>query len=662
MKKKNCLKLFVCLVLTVFALFGFCCSSFAKTTTAAPRQFSAAESIFLRAPSYSTYYNQKVYTLDEYDNFLKAFDTSTSSFEMEYLSLEEYEIVDALYIQNNLFVLASKESVPCVLCINIETKDLKILTSTSISLNHDKLFVDDATLDTDELWIISLTNKLTNQDVTPTIIFANKTDFSVNFECDITFDTTQTNVSNVKSSLYKLFAVDSSTTEIRLMFVHNTSVSFTHISLATAKTETAQITSITPLYEALDNTNSKIKITSANLMTISTKTHFAITYAEPESENLTQNTQIYSFNIGDGANTYFEKKSYITVSNHPSVLTNGEYLVYPENQTIHYDKITLVEGTYTAESDSISNPLLEICYYNDDAFIYKKTSTFTPLLKNPWDANPITIIPENVDLIQIGLSSVKSNGYQIVDYVYCLYTANDTNYTGYVKLEHLQSKDTVELKDYKHNPIFTVVAGTNLYTLPTKVVSPNEITDTAYSLVIKKIEANLKVAVVDTICEYTANNTTMVKVKVGEDVGYIDCSSIIDPPERINFLTTNAIIKKDGTNVYSSASESSKIDDVLNKDTPVQIIGKRNVGNGFTYIMYNDEYGNVLDGYIKTDYLETVTWTTLQIVGCILIAINLGLLILILMFKRRKIGPDGQKYKKQEKANYKEEPVVQEEN
>ena len=74
--------------------------------------------------------------------------------------------------------------------------------------------------------------------------------------------------------------------------------------------------------------------------------------------------------------------------------------------------------------------------------------------------------------------------------------------------------------------------------------------------------------------------------------------------------------------------------------------------------MYNDEFGNVLDGYIKTDYLETVTWTTLQIVGCILIAINIGLLILILVFRKRKIGSDGQKYKHNQKPNYKEDRVA----
>ena len=124
-------------------------------------------------------------------------------------------------------------------------------------------------------------------------------------------------------------------------------------------------------------------------------------------------------------------------------------------------------------------------------------------------------------------------------------------------------------------------------------------------------------------------------------------------------MITNANIKKDGTYVYTSADSKSVIKDVLKKDQAVQIQGKRNTKNGYTYIKYNDEYGNVLDGYIKTDYVETTSWTTLQILGCVLIAVNIGLLILILLFRKRKIGRDGIKYQKEEKPNYHENQANQ---
>ena len=39
----------------------------------------------------------------------------------------------------------------------------------------------------------------------------------------------------------------------------------------------------------------------------------------------------------------------------------------------------------------------------------------------------------------------------------------------------------------------------------------------------------------------------------------------------------------------------------------------------------------------------------MQIIGCVLIAINVGLLILILRFKKKNIGNDGSKYIENEK-------------
>ena len=53
---------------------------------------------------------------------------------------------------------------------------------------------------------------------------------------------------------------------------------------------------------------------------------------------------------------------------------------------------------------------------------------------------------------------------------------------------------------------------------------------------------------------------------------------------------------------------------------------------------------DTLTGYILTDTIDTDSWTTLQIIGCVLIAINVGLLILILRFKRNSIGTNGSKY------------------
>ena len=48
-------------------------------------------------------------------------------------------------------------------------------------------------------------------------------------------------------------------------------------------------------------------------------------------------------------------------------------------------------------------------------------------------------------------------------------------------------------------------------------------------------------------------------------------------------------------------------------------------------------YGNEISGYILTDSVEADSWSALQIIGSILIAVNIGLLILIIVYKNKHI-------------------------
>jgi len=111
---------------------------------------------------------------------------------------------------------------------------------------------------------------------------------------------------------------------------------------------------------------------------------------------------------------------------------------------------------------------------------------------------------------------------------------------------------------------------------------------------------------------------------------------------------TNATIKNDGTTVYLSPSvDSTVLSFKLDAGKNVRINGKRNTKTGFTSITFNDEYGNEYSGYIETDYIKSDSWSTLQIVGCVLIAINIGLLILILIYRNKHLGNRGQKIEKE---------------
>ena len=240
----------------------------------------------------------------------------------------------------------------------------------------------------------------------------------------------------------------------------------------------------------------------------------------------------------------------------------------------------------------------------------------------------------------------------INDYQYCFCTINDKNITGYIKSVDIASKPTISVDDYEYQ-VVKVIPNTNLYLYPTKILDA-VIADNVQIGVVSQIKENSKVEIIDPICRYTANGTKFVKVKInGSEVGYIDYSNIIAPSELVDFVETNASIKNDNTLVYLTTDENSPVIYRLDKDYRVRINGTRDTKSGYTSITFNDEYGNEFTGYIVTDTLGADSWSTLQIIGCVLIAINTGLLILILLFRKHKIGKNGTKYLTSEKENYK---------
>ena len=163
------------------------------------------------------------------------------------------------------------------------------------------------------------------------------------------------------------------------------------------------------------------------------------------------------------------------------------------------------------------------------------------------------------------------------------------------------------------------------------------------------IEDNSEIEVLSVLSNYVANNVQMIKVRVNKkQVGYIDAKCIRNPSDIKNFVITNATIKNDETTVYLTASlEATTLSFKLDKGKTVRINGKRDTKTGFTSITFNDEYGNEFSGYIETDYVKADSWSTLQIVGCILIAINIGLLVLILIYRKNHLGNRGQKIEKE---------------
>ena len=305
------------------------------------------------------------------------------------------------------------------------------------------------------------------------------------------------------------------------------------------------------------------------------------------------------------------------------------------------------EGLIFKESTTeVDNPNYTISYLTEDEFVYKNANKITALYDDPWGAKPSIFVSNNYDVIKIG-SAILDNNTEIRDYDYCLFTTNNRNYCGFIKTDDLTVKDTITVKDAGYPARVSVWPNSILYSLPTTTTKGQIGTDDCmlFSKRIMQIEDNSELEVLDVLCGYSAGGTKMLKVKVnGNNIGFIEAKCVKTPSNVVDFVITNATIKKDDTTVYLSAnSDATTLTFKLNKGKNIRINGKRDTKSGFTSITFNDEYGNEFTGFIETDYLKADAWSTLQIVGCVLIAINIGLLILILLFKKNHLGSRGQK-------------------
>lgn len=665
--KKNIFYAFLLLCLsTMFLLSPFSLhknTKFASAENSFPSQStSAALSIFIKKPIYTTYYDNKVYFIDKESSdttLLKVYDSVYLTFENHYLDLSGYDsFLTVVSLNENLFAIATIEDKTILLKINLTTFDINELEIDLLTNDYNGIYVTTIEYEEKENYLISLTPSDTSNNSNPLIVMVSKDSFEL-ISCSVLqFDSTEeSKVSSIKQNLMKMFAFPAeSINEVNIVFFFESNVSYTHILTNKLSQQVIEIKTATPFNVKLDNTNPEIYISNINIIDVNNLYHFLVTYYE--NEKTISISKLYHFNISDGADTEFVDKFYTDSTKNCNILTNLDYMIYPNGQSIIYKKINHDSSTkiYSTVKAEVSNPEVKVNYFSEDNFIYKQTLKETQLLSTPWSAEPVATIPANAQIIQIGSGLIQRARSAINDYTYCLYTVNNKNYTGFVTAssEYIDDCDYIDIKDYGYNQIITVADGTNLYSLPTVVVQETLITDTLSSKIIRKIEKETKLEIVDTICNYTANNCTLVKVKINDITGYINCSKIVEPNEFVDFIITNSAISKDGTKVFSSTSSDSQIKDVLDQNKMVRIDGARDTKTGFTHITYNDEYGNILSGYIVTDYVESDSWSTLQIIGCVLIAINIGLLILILYFKKEHIGKDGQKYVSSKKPNYKE--------
>lgn len=656
-------------MLTIFTVANFNISSSKTTNAATPqpqisgRSTLVDHSIFIHSPTYSVLYYKKVYFVDEYDNLLKIYNTQEGKFSENYISLEQLgEIVDVAYLEDYLYILTYdfENEKYDLIYVNLPNFAIEgnILFDT-LSGEYEKLSI---TKISNNLFI-SLTPKLNeqNQTTAPAIITVDNASKTVSNVCLVSLTT------EVGENLFKISTLAASgqtSNEIYIVLLYNNEISFFGselVSVTESNLLNVDIASSTT-FDDLDSSNANISFAAINLITVEDKMLYLITYnlENNETNEVESYSKLYEFavDVSDNNKKFTSKLSIITASS-DYVLTSNGSVVYPvkSNQQIVCTEILYnqTSGIYTDNTTApISNPSVEVEYKSESEFEYVFANKKTPLLSTPWasETSSTCIIDPTVspkDLIVIGYGKILGENSLIKDYKYCVFTTGDKNLKGYIKAEDLTAKEKILIENYDYKKIIKVQPETNLYTMPTTIINDN-LTPNLPSYVVCKIKDNSRVEIIDTICKYKSNEKIMLKVKVNDNqVGYIEYDKIIKPSDEISFVITNASIKTNNTKIYLNSDPNSPIIGTLDKGYRIRINGVRNTDSGYTSITYNDEFGNEFSGYILTDSIGSDSWTVMQIIGCVLIAINIGLLILILRFKKNNIGVNGAKYIDNEK-------------
>lgn len=678
--KKIFLSIFVCAFLALGWLSGVFLH---EKPTASAVEFSTPTttqqsniSIFIRKPIYSVVYENKIYFIDDGDKRLKIYNIASEVFESAYADLSAYTILDVNLCGDELYLLVSQETFNKLVKINLSSNlEKPEIDDLEIDKTYTNFTVSGVEISSKTYFIFTFTSNDKNKKSSFAVFdksenkFINLSDSNKSDSNKISEISFNDSGENYNTNILKIIGYSkttSNTTNNYLLFLYdNRIIGYEIASLENIKA-LATISRI-KLFNRNFSFLANETIKEAGVMSIDGSDYLAIAYSVVDENGTTECMRLYSVNIGESENSISLKKEIDCLnSNHATFSENNFSYADANLQALYFVKFSVNIDTIVSEKYEIANPDVEVTYLSADEFVYKTANKQTKLFDNPWGATSNITIDQSTDVVKIGTGYLKINQQEIADYDYCMFTNINGNHFGFVARGDLDEKQDVSIEKYgkiltdestgeTYVRVSSIWQNASLYSLPTtsnsaKIGSSEVGISEFVAKKIMEVPSNSEVFVLDCLCEYTPNGVTMLKVKInGENVGYIEARCVRTQNDVVDFVITNATIKNDNTKVYLTASsDASTLSFALNKGKNVRINGKRDTKTGFTSITFNDEFGNEFSGYIMTDYIKADSWSTLQIVGCILIAINIGLLILILIFKHNHLGSHGQKISEDE--------------
>ena len=572
-------------------------------------QEQIAKSSLLFSPSCITAMGDTIVVYDEFDGYLKFFDLD---FNFQH-SLETGKVLSLSNANNLIFVLTDT---PEVLVIDnqsksIVTKITKDERDTEFELTDAKKIF--AYKENDEKVYVLVSKYNSTQKNSFEL-------YTLNYETTWSFENSRLSIDktrvNIDGEVESIFVCESNeVNKLNIIFTHQNKVSFFSIS---PEEKAASNYVLTNLY-----TSSSEAVYNFVEVIYNTVSYYA----------LTENNKLYLLSFSTTPSYHLNKLSYVYEDNygqlnncHCTALNNKIYYCDKTNSQIN---VVEFKGTKLAKSGELTNKPITLSNLATQNYKFYALTNQTKLLESPFNLQSGTMLNQGAHVCEI--SEINIDGAVLNDFVYCLYTNNGNNYYGYIEKNKLE----LLVSTYNQTSV-TVYSQTPIYKLPSKAIN-----DANNSILTTPIDST-RFNVIPSNCNntYTGDNTKFIMIEIDEnEVGFVDITRTTTyVGETKVMVTNNATIKKD-VKVYSANSTDSPIIDTILKGNRVKVVGKTDKQTKLIKIVYNNQNGEEITGYIHAESVSTDGWSVLQIVGLVLIFFNI-LFLGILLYIRKKINND----------------------
>ena len=332
------------------------------------------------------------------------------------------------------------------------------------------------------------------------------------------------------------------------------------------------------------------------------------------------------------------------------------------NNAIQYEKIELSSLAFLNDKIYFTDPANQVLFvygksdsnpaqYVANVFLANTSPTpsITPATEHKYlevstgtaslYTSPFAIVPLFEVSAGTRLVAIADDEPEFAGYYYCLYTKDNTNQYLYLK------KDSSVRELPKTTPAYTMgkVIGSN----QTPVFRlPSSITDDK-NTILENLQTNTEITqIVLQIVKNSKDESFYCVRTPSGNTGYIRYTQMSSANSQIatKKVKCNGRTKRDTTMYLSPSStlqttysdeqiaEFETLD--IAKNTRLKLLEEISAGNKFTKAVYQNDDGKQFLGYVKTEDVKADKLTPLQIIGIILVAINIVLLIVIIIFRK----------------------------